>query len=70
MEVLISYEENVAKDLMQIVELSIIQLTALTAEDFDKKAEKPFSIENEKFTSRFELQEVSFILFLAYFWLM
>lgn len=63
MEYLNSTDMNISEDLSAIVEESIRKLTELTAEDFDKKVhEKPIKLENEKFTSRFELQEACLIL--------
>lgn len=61
MDFLKSSDQNLAEDLMNVVETSIRQLTELTSEDFDKKL-NTFSIENEKFSSRFELQEVNLTL--------
>lgn len=56
-----SSDPSLAEDLRSVVETSIRQLTELTSEDFDKKLNS-FNIENEKFSSRFELQEVNFSL--------
>lgn len=67
LELLNSYDSTVIHDLIEVMENSAWQLSSLTSDDFEKTLEKPFNPGNETFTSRFELQEVCFVLLFIYY---